>query len=159
MSASQQKRTAHVRFGSVASHPDLRDAPGMSAMPPIAARSVRRNKASRCANRRHSQCSRLSYSSPRRGAPSAAKSVLIRSPGRRTQAGWATEIERLSATHARRCAASELSVIAKRAPPKCTRRSPTKVVERPRPSKGATNLQSRISVHRPLSGAKTERGG
>src|SRR5262249_25827053 len=113
----------------------------------------------RCANRRHSQCSRLSYSSPRRGAPSAAKSVLIRSPGRRTQAGWATEIERLSATHTRRCAASELSVIAKRAPPKCTRRSPTKVVERPRPSKGATNLQSRISVHRPLSGAKTERGG
>jgi hypothetical protein len=47
--ASQQKRVARVRFGSVASHPDVRDAPGMSAMPPIATQSVRRNEASRCA--------------------------------------------------------------------------------------------------------------
>ena len=44
---------AHVRFGSVASHPDLRDAPGMSAMPPIATQSVRRNEASRCATKRN----------------------------------------------------------------------------------------------------------
>src|SRR5262249_24819881 len=40
---------AYVACGSVASHPDLRDAPGMSAMPPIATQSVRRNEASRCA--------------------------------------------------------------------------------------------------------------
>src|ERR1700760_697741 len=38
-------------FGSVASHPNIRDARGMSAMPPIATESVRRNEASRCANR------------------------------------------------------------------------------------------------------------
>jgi hypothetical protein len=36
-------------FGSVASHPDVRDARGMSAMPLIATQSVRRNEASRCA--------------------------------------------------------------------------------------------------------------
>ena len=35
---------------TIASHPDVRDAPGMSAMPPIATQSVRRNEASRCAN-------------------------------------------------------------------------------------------------------------
>src|SRR5215467_16193916 len=40
---------AEVRSGSVASHPDVRDAPGMSATPPTATRSVRRNEASRCA--------------------------------------------------------------------------------------------------------------
>src|SRR6516165_2754274 len=39
----------NVQFGSVASHPDVRDAPGMSAMLPIATQSVRRNEASRCA--------------------------------------------------------------------------------------------------------------
>src|SRR5262245_55758266 len=37
------------RDGSVASHPDVRDAAGMSAMPSIATQSVRRNEASRCA--------------------------------------------------------------------------------------------------------------
>src|SRR5262245_64082780 len=37
------------RIGSVASHPDVRDAPGMSAMPSIATASVRRNKTLRCA--------------------------------------------------------------------------------------------------------------
>src|SRR6516162_7539338 len=41
---------AFVGCGSIASHPDVRDAPGMSAMPPIATQSVRRNEASRCAN-------------------------------------------------------------------------------------------------------------
>jgi len=41
---------AYDRFGSVASHPDLRDAPGMSAMPPLATASVRRNKTLLCAN-------------------------------------------------------------------------------------------------------------
>src|SRR5215472_15272414 len=44
--ASQQKAVPLVRVGSVASHPDLRDAPGMSAMPPITTQSVRRNEAS-----------------------------------------------------------------------------------------------------------------
>src|SRR5262249_384736 len=33
--APQQISAAHVGLGSVASHPDVRDAPGMSAMPPI----------------------------------------------------------------------------------------------------------------------------
>src|SRR5262245_12099100 len=41
---------ALVCFGSVASHPDVRDAPGMSAMPPRATASVRRNKTMLCAN-------------------------------------------------------------------------------------------------------------
>src|SRR5262245_21128465 len=47
--ALQQFQVAHDRSESVASHPDLRDAPGMSAMPPIATQSVRRNEASWCA--------------------------------------------------------------------------------------------------------------
>jgi hypothetical protein len=47
-----------VRVGSVASHPDVRDAPGMSALPPKATQSVRRNEASRCAIRRHMRCSK-----------------------------------------------------------------------------------------------------
>src|SRR6516164_3190297 len=34
------KFVGHVAEGSVASHPDVRDAPGMSAMPPIANRCV-----------------------------------------------------------------------------------------------------------------------
>jgi hypothetical protein len=51
--ALQQNWPADDRSGSVASHPDLRDVPGMSAMPPIATQSVRRNEASRCANKRH----------------------------------------------------------------------------------------------------------
>src|SRR6516162_7151921 len=41
------QRTAGPYIGSVASHPDVRDAPGMSAMLPIATQSVRRNEASR----------------------------------------------------------------------------------------------------------------
>ena len=36
-------------YSAVASHPDVRDAAGMSAMPSIATQSVRRNEASRCA--------------------------------------------------------------------------------------------------------------
>src|SRR5262249_50296252 len=47
--ASQQKLRVDVADGSIASHRGVRNAPGMSAMPPIATQSVRRNEASRCA--------------------------------------------------------------------------------------------------------------
>ena len=47
------KRGVFTQPGSVASHPDVRDGPGRSAMPPIATASVRRNEALRCAKRRH----------------------------------------------------------------------------------------------------------
>jgi hypothetical protein len=42
--------SSYDRYGSVASHPDVRDAHGMSAMPPIATQSVRHNETSQCAN-------------------------------------------------------------------------------------------------------------
>src|SRR5262249_18337962 len=51
---------AYVAVGSVPSHPDLRDAPGMSAMPPIATQSVRRNEALLCAANRLTQRSKKS---------------------------------------------------------------------------------------------------
>src|SRR5262249_52396382 len=41
---------ANVRYGSIASHRAVRHAPGMSAMPPIANQSVRRNEVTLCAN-------------------------------------------------------------------------------------------------------------
>jgi len=41
----------YVACGLVASHPDVRDAPGMSAVPPIATQLVSHNEASQCANR------------------------------------------------------------------------------------------------------------
>jgi hypothetical protein len=44
-------------MGSIASHRAVRDAPGMSAMPPIATQSVRRNEVSRCANSYLIRCS------------------------------------------------------------------------------------------------------
>src|SRR5262249_325623 len=47
--AGRDFNAAYDRSGSMASHPDVRDTPGMSAMPPEATQSVRRNKASRCA--------------------------------------------------------------------------------------------------------------
>jgi len=48
--AMQDFDPTYDRCGSVASHPDVRDAAGMSAMPSIATQSVRRNEASGCAN-------------------------------------------------------------------------------------------------------------
>jgi hypothetical protein len=49
--AKSLSQEAEVRSGSVASHPDVRDAPGVSALPPIATASVPHNETLLCANR------------------------------------------------------------------------------------------------------------
>src|SRR5262249_35469211 len=48
----------YVGLGSVASHPGVRDARGMSAMPPKATKLVRHNEPLRCANRDLAHCSK-----------------------------------------------------------------------------------------------------
>jgi hypothetical protein len=51
---------AYVRCGSLSTFSTEATRPFMSAMPPIATVSVRRNEPSRRANKRHMQCSKSS---------------------------------------------------------------------------------------------------
>ena len=80
--AAQQVWPLDVRSGSFASHPGVRDAPGMSAMPLIATQSVRRNEASRCANSDRTHCSKN-------------EPLFDHLVGAREQAIWHGETERL----------------------------------------------------------------
>ena len=56
--ASQQKRPAHVRFGSIATDRHAGAARGMSALPPIATGLMRHSEASLSAISRHMQRSK-----------------------------------------------------------------------------------------------------
>src|SRR5262249_17156305 len=75
-------RPVNVRFGSIASHRDVRDAPGMSAMPPIATQSVLAMKRRDVPKGDIRTAANFLIRSPRRRAPAADQAHSGQAPSR-----------------------------------------------------------------------------
>src|SRR2546429_605772 len=76
--ASQKKRPAHVRYGSISTLLAETTRPFMSAMPPIATKAVSRSETSLCANSDLAHCSKRHRYSINSSARSKNDSGIVR---------------------------------------------------------------------------------